>query len=71
MVLFRSRQTRDLAMMRGDKKNIAKNVVTAFLNFLRDAKQDGENCEPQMAALRTLIDKTKFNNQLVTMIISN
>lgn len=71
LVLFRSKQTRDIVQIRGDKKNIAKNVVTAFLNFLRDAKQDGENCEPQMNTLRGLIDRTKFNNQLVTMIIGN
>jgi hypothetical protein len=71
LVLFRSKQTGDIVQIRGDKKNIAKNVVTAFLNFLRDAKQDGENCEPQMSSLRGLIDRTKFNNQLVTMIIGN
>lgn len=57
--------------MRGDKKNIAKNVVTAFLNFLREAKQDGENCESQVNTLKTLIDRTKFNNQLVTLIVAN
>jgi len=25
---------------KGDKKNIAKNVVTAFINFVKDQKQE-------------------------------
>ncbi len=51
--------------MRGDKKNIAKNVITAFLNYLR------EGCEAQVGALRALIDRTKFNNHLVSLVVAN
>jgi hypothetical protein len=70
-VLFRNKITRDVSQIRGDKKNIAKNIVTAFMNCLRDARQEGENCEPQLNALKGLVDRTKFNNQLVTLIVAN
>lgn len=54
-----------MVQLRGDKKNIAKNVITAFLNFLR------EGCEAQVGTLKSLIDRTKFNNHLVSLVVAN
>jgi hypothetical protein len=41
------------------------------MNYLREGKHEGENFEPQIEVLKTLIDKTKYNNQLITFIVSS
>ena len=41
VVLFRRRLRGGMLSTGGDKKNIVKNVVTSFLNYLREIKQEG------------------------------
>jgi hypothetical protein len=65
VVLFRERG----GAGRGDKKNIAKNVVTAFANYLRELQLEGEQLQESANELRGLIEKTRYNNQLIADIV--
>lgn len=68
-VLFRRRLRGGLISSGGDKKNIVKNVVTAYLNYLRELQQDGHGVIRQIELLERMIAKTRFNNLLITSII--
>lgn len=41
------------------------------MNFLKDRKREGHNFETQIESIKSLIEKTKFNNHLLHEIISN
>lgn len=67
VVLFRERG----GAGRGDKKNIAKNVVTAFANYLRELQLEGEQLQESANELRGLVEKTRYNNQLIADIVGS
>lgn len=56
---------------KGGKKNVVKNIVTAFLGYVKELKQEGMEIEKNIDLLKGLIAKTKFNNQLVSDIIKS
>lgn len=55
---------------KNDKKNIVKNVINAYLKYLRAIKEEGKETEQQINLLKDLINAKKYNNQLVTSIIT-
>lgn len=71
MVLFKSSlQSEKGARVRNDKKNIAKNVVNAFLKYVRENySEDDANARNVVQAVTHLIETLKYNNQLITAIV--
>lgn len=58
-------------MGKNDKKNIVKNVINAYQKYLKAYKDEGKEVDYQLNTLKNLINAKKYNNQLVTAIISD
>lgn len=55
---------------KNDKKNIVKNVINAYLKYLRNINEDSRETEHHINLLKDLINAKKYNNQLVTSIVT-
>ena len=71
MVLFKNKTlSNTLYSSRNDKKNIAKNVVNAFVKFMRHTHhEDDANARHVLQSVSQLTKTLKFNNQLISAII--
>lgn len=73
MVLFKNTPSRNSVIsVRNDKKNVAKNIVNAFIRYMRENHSEQDAAANRVLNLvEHLIRTLKYNNQLVTTIIDH